>query len=236
MIVWGSTTTTRRCPHDLVDEIAVGTTTADRAGLGRICHDICVNGSGSRYSASLMPPSLGVMIGQEVSTLASEYRPRWMNMPNLALRYHAVRSSAEPKANPGLGRSGSAEAAGANLMNSRRSCRQTLMFSCPGLDTLSVHYSPSLRAAQGSCIGFITAHHSCVLGCAAILIQSNTCLGTVAYLVRFSAGSSTSYRGCAGQACVFWFATVTARIRMLWFRGSVNVDAFDGTSIAYANK
>ena len=34
----------------------------------------------------------------------------------------------------------------------------------------------------------------------------------------------------------FRFAAVTARTRMLWFLGNVNVDALDGTSIAYANK
>src|ERR1035437_3496658 len=31
------------------------------------------------------------MMGQEASTLASEYGPQWMNMPNLACRNHAVR-------------------------------------------------------------------------------------------------------------------------------------------------
>jgi len=54
--------------------------------------------------------------------------------------------------------------------------------------------------------------------------------------VRLSAGFSTSYRGCAGHILAFWFAAVTARTPMLWFLGNANVDALDGTSIAYANK
>jgi hypothetical protein len=32
------------------------------------------------------------MMGQEASTLASEYGPQWMNMPNFASRYQAARS------------------------------------------------------------------------------------------------------------------------------------------------
>src|SRR6266576_6999836 len=77
----------------------------------------------SRYSASLMAPAVGSMMGHDASTLASEYGPQWMNMPNLALRYQAVRSSAEPRANPRLGMNGSEEAASVSFKNSRRSCR-----------------------------------------------------------------------------------------------------------------
>src|SRR6266436_10310741 len=57
----------------------------------------------SRYSASLMPAGVGVIMVQEASTLASEYGPQWMNMPNLALRYHAVRSSCTFSPNRKLG-------------------------------------------------------------------------------------------------------------------------------------
>jgi hypothetical protein len=34
------------------------------------------------------------MIGQDASTLATEYGPQWMNIPNFASRYHPVLSSA----------------------------------------------------------------------------------------------------------------------------------------------
>src|ERR1700751_555694 len=52
----------------------------------------------ARYSASLMPPGVGRIIGQDASTLASEYGPQWINMPNFASRYHAVRSLASHEA------------------------------------------------------------------------------------------------------------------------------------------
>src|SRR5580704_7948800 len=62
-----------------------------------------LNVAGSaRYAASVIPPGLGTMMGQEASTLAWEYGPQWMNMPNLACRYQRVRSDsvvaiAEPR-------------------------------------------------------------------------------------------------------------------------------------------
>src|ERR1700680_4075136 len=78
----------------------------------------------SRYSASLMPPGVGVMMGQEASTLASEYGPQWMNMPNLASRYQRVRSLAKLEANPRLDMNGRDDPASASLMKSRREGRQ----------------------------------------------------------------------------------------------------------------
>ena len=59
-----------------------------------------------------MPPALGTMIGHEASTLACEYGPQWMNMPNLALRYQVVRSHAMAVPHPERGRNGSKEQAG----------------------------------------------------------------------------------------------------------------------------
>jgi hypothetical protein len=53
------------------------------------------------------------MIGHEASTLASEYGPQWMNMPNFAARYHDVRSSSSTFTqlpSSGLARSGDAMA------------------------------------------------------------------------------------------------------------------------------
>ena len=46
----------------------------------------------ARYAASVIPPGVGTIIGQDASTLACEYGPQWINMPNLALRYQLVRS------------------------------------------------------------------------------------------------------------------------------------------------
>src|SRR5882672_1142342 len=76
----------------------------------------------SRYSASVIPPTVGVMIGQEASTLASEYGPQWMNIPNLALQYQAARSSSEPRAHAKRGVKQCEPAASATLKKSRRSC------------------------------------------------------------------------------------------------------------------
>src|SRR5205823_8079276 len=67
-----------------------------------------------------MPPGFGVMMGQEASTLASEYGPQCMNMPNLAFRYQAVRSSEKSEANTALGRSGSEPTTAASRRKSRR--------------------------------------------------------------------------------------------------------------------
>src|SRR5580692_1793715 len=78
----------------------------------------------SRYSASLMPPGVGVIMGQEASTLASEYGPQWMNMPNLASRYQRVRSLAKLETNPRLRINGSADPGSASLMKSRREGEQ----------------------------------------------------------------------------------------------------------------
>src|SRR4029077_4071880 len=75
----------------------------------------------SRYSASVMPPAAGLMIGQEAFTLATEHRPQRMNIPNLGLRYQAVRSSSEPRAHAKVGAIES-DAARATFRNSRRSC------------------------------------------------------------------------------------------------------------------
>src|SRR5271165_136437 len=48
----------------------------------------------ARYSSSvILNCADGRMMGQEASTLASEYGPQWTNMPNLASRYQAVRWS-----------------------------------------------------------------------------------------------------------------------------------------------
>jgi hypothetical protein len=82
----------------------------------------------SRYSASLMPPGVGVIMGQEASTLASEYGPQWMNMPNLASRYQRVRSLAkpEPERNPRLRINGSDDPASASRMKRRREGEQAL--------------------------------------------------------------------------------------------------------------
>src|SRR5213082_3759352 len=74
----------------------------------------------STYSASVMPPGFGVMMGHEASTLASEYGPQCMNMPNLAFRYQAVRSSEKIEANTTLGSSGREPTTAANLRKSRR--------------------------------------------------------------------------------------------------------------------
>src|SRR5580765_1171734 len=74
----------------------------------------------SRYSASVIPPAVGVMIGQDASTLASEYGPQWMNIPNLALRYQAACSSSEPSAHANRGARESELAASAALKKSRR--------------------------------------------------------------------------------------------------------------------
>jgi hypothetical protein len=60
------------------------------------------------------------MIGHDASMLASEYGPQWMNMPNFAWRYQAVRSSSRP-AKLNLGIKGTAEAAKARFINSRLS-------------------------------------------------------------------------------------------------------------------
>jgi hypothetical protein len=78
----------------------------------------------SRYSASLMPAGVGVIMGQEASTLASEYGPQWMNMPNLASRYQRVRSLAKLETNPRLRINGSADPGSASLMKSRREGEQ----------------------------------------------------------------------------------------------------------------
>src|SRR5438477_11449341 len=72
----------------------------------------------SRYSASPMPPAVGVMMGHEASTLASEYAPQWMNIPNFASRYQRVRSSAKPAPNPSLPNNGSDDPASASLTKS----------------------------------------------------------------------------------------------------------------------
>ena len=80
----------------------------------------------SRYSASLMPAGVGFIMGQEASTLASEYGPQWMNMPNLASRYQRVRSFAKLEPNPRLGTNGSDDPASASLMKSRRDGEQAL--------------------------------------------------------------------------------------------------------------
>src|SRR6266436_7410917 len=74
----------------------------------------------SRYSASLMPAGVGVIMGQEASRLASEYGPQWMNMPNLASRYQRVLSLARPEPNPRSLINGSDDPASASLRKSRR--------------------------------------------------------------------------------------------------------------------
>src|ERR1700682_1168317 len=74
----------------------------------------------SRYSASLMPAGVGVIMGQEAFTLASEYGPQCMNIPNLASRYQRVRSLAKLEPNPRLLTTGSDVPASASLMKSRR--------------------------------------------------------------------------------------------------------------------
>src|ERR1700730_7816429 len=74
----------------------------------------------SRYSASPMPAGVGVIMGQEASTLASEYGPQWMNMPNLASRNQRVRSSVKLEPNPRLRMIGNADPASNTLTNSRR--------------------------------------------------------------------------------------------------------------------
>src|ERR1700687_1399178 len=91
---------------------------SDFEGLNRL--------GNSRFSASLMPAGVGVIMGQDASTLASEYGPQWMNMPNLALRYHSVRSLAKLEPNPRLGMNGSDDAASASLTKSRREGEQVL--------------------------------------------------------------------------------------------------------------
>src|SRR5579862_650423 len=74
----------------------------------------------ARYSASVIPPGFGTMIGQEASTLAWEYGPQWINIPNLALRYQLVRSHAIAALHPKLERAGKQEPAAASRMNCRR--------------------------------------------------------------------------------------------------------------------
>src|SRR5580704_10387079 len=69
----------------------------------------------ARYSASVIPPAFGTMIGHEASTLAWEYGPQWINIPNLALRYQVVRSHEMAVANPGRERNGREEAARASF-------------------------------------------------------------------------------------------------------------------------
>jgi hypothetical protein len=80
----------------------------------------------SRYSASLMPVGVGVIMGQEASMLASEYGPQWMNMPNLASRYHRVRSLAKLELNPRRRMNGSDDPSRPSLMKSRREGEQAL--------------------------------------------------------------------------------------------------------------
>src|ERR1035438_3792269 len=63
---------------------------------------------------------MGTMIGQEASTLACEYGPQWMNMPNLALRYQLVRSYATPSPCAKGEKAGRQEPARASFRNSRR--------------------------------------------------------------------------------------------------------------------
>src|SRR5437667_1332732 len=66
-----------------------------------------------------MPPGFEVMIGHEASTLASEYGPQWMNIPNSALRNKAVRSSGDFEASSLLGKNRNEPAAAASLRKSR---------------------------------------------------------------------------------------------------------------------
>src|SRR5580704_9359122 len=80
----------------------------------------------SRYSASLMPVGVGVIMGQDASTLPSEYGPQWMNIPNFASRYHRVRSLAKLGLNPRPGMNGSADPASVSPRNSRRESEQAL--------------------------------------------------------------------------------------------------------------
>src|ERR1700687_738700 len=105
------------CPAARAKSMKVFGSTFD--GLNRL--------GNSRYSASLMPAGVGVIMGQEASTLASEYGPQWMNMPNLASRYQRVRSWAKLEPNPRLSINGSDDPASAvSLMKSRREEQQAL--------------------------------------------------------------------------------------------------------------
>src|ERR1017187_6829071 len=63
---------------------------------------------------------MGTMIGQEASTLACEYGPQWMNMPNLALRYQLVRSYIMPSLCAKREKAGRYEPARASFTNSSR--------------------------------------------------------------------------------------------------------------------
>src|SRR5580692_5637298 len=74
----------------------------------------------ARYSASVIPPGFGTMMGQEASTLACEYGPQWMNIPNLALRYQLVRSHAIAALHPSWDKTGKQKPAAASWMNCLR--------------------------------------------------------------------------------------------------------------------
>src|ERR1700722_17430250 len=93
---------------------------ADRARSTNACGSnftgLKVWGS-ARYSASEIPPAFGTMIGHEASTLACEYGPQLLNMPNLALRYQVVRSHAIALPLPERARNGREVPATVSLSN-----------------------------------------------------------------------------------------------------------------------
>src|ERR1700682_4655725 len=103
---WGLVVNTMYCcPAARAKSINVFASNFD--GLNRL--------GNSRYSASPMPAGVGVIMGQEASTLASEYGPQWMNMPNLASRNQRARSFAKLEPNPRPCINGSDDPASASL-------------------------------------------------------------------------------------------------------------------------
>ena len=60
------------------------------------------------------------MMGHEASTLAREYGPQWINMPNFAARNQAVRSSSVHSLIAKLGKTDTAAAANPLRKNCRR--------------------------------------------------------------------------------------------------------------------
>jgi len=119
----------------------------------------------SRYSASLMPPGVGVIMGQEASTLASEYGPQWMNMPNLASRYQRVRSLAKPEPNPRLRINGSDDPASASFMKPRREGEQVLTKA----EMLSRH--PHAQNRLGSLKGHCTCAARRLASCVTLSLK-----------------------------------------------------------------
>src|SRR6266700_6283464 len=102
----------------------------------------------ARYSASVISP-LGVMMGHDASTPATEYGPQWMNIPNFAFRNAAILSSPVTSARRGRTSANAAEAARywrmvllvssiSIMLPSQREVRKTRI---PGADGSDEHFS-----------------------------------------------------------------------------------------------